>query len=364
MLFPNLTLREIADAVGAALPSGADPAMPISGAASIEDARSGQITYYEHPKYLRALRATEATVVLVPAACEEASSSQIMLRVVHPSAAFDTILDKFAPLAPGWSRGIHPTAVVHETAQIDSTASIGAHAVVEAGVIIGARSVIGALSVVGRNTRIGEECQVNPHVVIGEGSILGARVVIQSNAVIGSDGFGFRFVEGGYRRLLHRGHVQLDDGVEIGAGTMIDRARFGRTWIQAGTKVDNLVHIAHNVIVGKHCLIIAQTGISGSAHLGNYVILAGQVGVVGHVEIGDHVTVSAKSGVSKDAAAKEHLMGTYGIPVKEARELVAHYHRLPKTVAKVKKLEKELAELREMVARLAAPAQPSAGAKT
>ena len=355
MLFPNLTLRDIADAVGATLPSGADPAMPISGAAPLEQAGPGQITFYEHPKYLRAMRATEATVVLVPSSFDEASS-QIVLRVIHPSAAFDAILDKFAPVAPIRTRGIHPSAVIHDTAQIHPSANIGPHAVIEAGVIVEARSVIGALVFIGRNTRVGEECEVNAHAVLREGTILGARVVIHSNAVIGSDGFGFRLVEGGYRRLSHRGYVQLDDDVEIGAGTMIDRARFGRTWIQTGTKIDNLVHIAHNVTVGRHCLIIAQTGISGSAHLGNHVVLAGQVGVVGHIEIGDHVTVSAKSGVSKNASAKAHLMGTYGIPVKEARELVAHYHRLPKTVAKLKKVEEELAELKKVVAHLAGQA--------
>ncbi|HEY3899476.1 MAG TPA: UDP-3-O-(3-hydroxymyristoyl)glucosamine N-acyltransferase [Chthoniobacter sp.] len=358
MLLPNLTLREVANAIGAALPGDADPAMPISGAASIAEAGAGQITFYEHPKYLRALRATEATVVLVPPDFDE-TLSQIALRVKNPSAAFDSILEKFAPLAPSRNHGIHPSAVVHDTAEIDPTASIGAQAVIEAGVIIGARSVVGAQSFIGCDSQLGAECHVHPHAVLRERTILGARVVVHSSAVIGSDGFGFRLVEGGYRRLSHRGHVQLDDDVEVGAGTMIDRARFGRTWIQAGSKIDNLVHIAHNVIVGKHCLIVAQTGISGSAHLGSHVILAGQVGVVGHVEIGDHVTVTAKSGVSKNASANEHLMGTYGIPVKDARELVAHYHRLPKTVARLKKVEKELDELRKLVAQLAA-ASPKA----
>jgi UDP-3-O-[3-hydroxymyristoyl] glucosamine N-acyltransferase len=181
--------------------------------------------------------------------------------------------------------------------------------------------------------------------------------VIQSHAVLGSDGFGYRFSEGRHHRLPHRGYVQIDDDVEIGACTTIDRARFGRTWIQMGTKIDNLVQIAHNVVIGPHCLIIAQTGISGSARLGSYVTLAGQVGVVGHTEIGDQVVVAAKGGVSKDVPAKQQLMGTYGIDAREARELVAHYRRLPKTAAKIKRLEQELEDLRSVVATLVGKTQ-------
>ena len=152
--------------------------------------------------------------------------------------------------------------------------------------------------------------------------------------------------------MVHRGFVQIDDDVEVGACTTIDRARFGRTWIQQGTKIDNLVQIAHNVVIGPHCLIVSQTGISGSARLGSYITLAGQVGVVGHIEIGDKVIVTAKSGVSKDAAPNQVLMGTYGIPMREAKELVAHYHRLPKTAERIKSLEREVAELKALVARL------------
>jgi UDP-3-O-[3-hydroxymyristoyl] glucosamine N-acyltransferase len=216
--------------------------------------------------------------------------------------------------------------------------------------------VICAHAFIGCGTRIGEDCHVEPNAVLREGTVLGSRVIVQSCAVIGSDGFGYRFSEGKHHRLAHRGYVQLDDDVEIGACTTIDRARFGRTWIQMGTKIDNLVQIAHNVVIGPHCLIISQTGISGSARLGKYVTLAGQVGVVGHVEIGDQVIVSAKGGVSKNAAPKQQLMGTYGIPAKDARELVAHYRRLPKTAEKIKRLEQELNELKKIVAELSAKA--------
>ena len=230
---------------------------------------------------------------------------------------------------------------------------------IESGVHIGPRTVIGAHTFIGRGTTIGADCVIHPSVVVRENSILGARIVIHSCAVIGSDGFGFHLVDGRHAKVPQIGHVQIDDDVEIGAGTTIDRARFGRTWIQEGTKIDNLVQIAHNVVIGPHCLIIAQTGISGSARLGRYVTLAGQAGVAGHVQIGDEVVVAAKSGVSKDTPAKQMLMGMHGVPMKEARELIAHYRRLPKTAERIKTLEAEVRELRAMMQATLPPSEGS-----
>jgi len=157
--------------------------------------------------------------------------------------------------------------------------------------------------------------------------------------VLGSDGFGFEFSGGKHVKIPQTGIVQVDDDVEIGANVTIDRARFGRTWIQAGTKIDNLVQIAHNVVIGKHCIIVSQTGISGSTKLGNYVTLAGQVGVVGHIEIGDQVVVAAQSGVSKSVGAKEVLFGTPALPMREAKERLAYLGRLPKLFRRMKELQ-------------------------
>jgi UDP-3-O-[3-hydroxymyristoyl] glucosamine N-acyltransferase len=351
MSAPSLTLLEIAAAIGAALPPDSDPALVVTGAAALEDAQPGEVAFFEHPKYLRALRATKAGVVLVPLAFDEPISA-ILLRVADPSAAFSILLTRLAaPITPD-EPGIHPAAIVHATAEIHPTACIHPGAVIAAGAKIGARTSIGAQAFIGLGAQVGEDCLIHPHAVLREGTILGARVIIHSCAVLGSDGFGFRFAEGRHHKVIHRGHVQIDDDVEVGACTTIDRARFGRTWIQAGTKIDNLVQIAHNVVIGPHCLIVSQTGISGSARLGKYVTLAGQVGVVGHIEIGDQVIVTAKSGVSKDAEPKQVLMGTYGIPIKEARELVAHYHRQPKTVARLKELETEVQTLKALVQEL------------
>jgi UDP-3-O-[3-hydroxymyristoyl] glucosamine N-acyltransferase len=350
----TISLHDVAQAVGAELPHGADPAMQFSGANSIDQATPGQITFYNDPRYAGSLRLTKASVVLVPLDFDEALPTTV-LRVANPSEAFELIFERFLPAPASDSvRGIHPAAVVDESVEVHPTARIEAYAVIEAGVKIGPRTSVGAQVFIGRDSRLGEDCCVHPHAVLREATVLGSRVVVHSNAVIGSEGFGFRFEKGAHRRLPHRGYVQLDDDVEVGGCTTIDRGRFGRTWIQTGTKIDNLVQIAHNVVIGPHCMIIAQTGISGSAQLGKYVTLAGQVGVVGHVRIGDQVMVAAKGGVSKDAPAGHQLMGTYGIPAKDARELVAHYRRLPKTAEKIKSLQKELQELKAIVADLLA----------
>lgn len=356
MKLTMMTLHDVAQAVGATLPPRADPAMQLFGANTIDQAILGQITFYDDPRYVRSLLSTKAAVVLVPMTFDEPLPA-VVLRVANPVEAFEMLFERFTPAsACAATSGIHPTAVVHESAEIHPAASIQACAVIEAGVKIGSGTTVGANAFIGRESQLGEGCFVHPHAVLREGTLLGARVVIQSNAVIGSDGFGFRFEKGAHRRLPHRGYVQLDDDVEVGACTTIDRGRFGRTWVQAATKIDNLVQIAHNVVIGPHCIIVAQTGISGSARLGKYVTLAGQVGVVGHVEIGDQVVVAAKGGVSKDAPAGSQLMGTYGIPAKDARELVAHYRRLPKTAIKIKNLERELQELKGIVSVLLAKA--------
>jgi len=190
---------------------------------------------------------------------------------------------------------------------------------------------------------IGAGCLLYPHVTIRERSMLGARVVIHSGAVIAADGFGFEVVEGRHQKVPQIGIVQIDDDVEIGANTTIDRARFGRTWIQEGAKIDNLVMIAHNVVVGKHTVIAAQTGIAGSSRVGDYVMIGGQVGVTGHFEIGDRNIIAAKTGVSKDLPADGGTWwSTPATPLREVKEQIAWIHRLGKLFARVKAIEKKL----------------------
>ncbi len=190
---------------------------------------------------------------------------------------------------------------------------------------------------------IGAGCLIYPHVTIRERSVLGARVVIHSGAVIAADGFGFVVVEGRHEKVPQVGIVQIDDDVEIGANTTIDRARFGRTWIKQGAKIDNLVQIAHNAVVGQHSIIAAQAGIAGSSRVGDYVMIGGQVGVTGHVEIGDRNIIAAKTGVSKDLPADGGIWwGTPATPLRKMKEQIAWIHRLGKLFARVKAIEKKL----------------------
>jgi UDP-3-O-[3-hydroxymyristoyl] glucosamine N-acyltransferase len=348
-----LALTEIAALTGAFLPPEKDHSTErIAGVAGLDEANRGDVTFFGNAKYLPALRRTKATAAFVPLDFVEPLPC-VALRVENPSAAFARVVEHFLPPPVKFAPGVHPTAVVAAGVELGEGVSIQPYAVIEEGVCIGAGSVIGAHCYVGHRTQIGANCLLYPHVTLREGTLLGNRVIIHSSAVIGGDGFGFIPQDGKHVKVPQVGIVQIDDDVEIGACTTIDRARFGRTWIQAGTKIDNLVQIAHNVVLGEHCLIASQTGISGSARFGRYCTLAGQVGVVGHVEVGDHVLVMAKSGISKNTASNTTLLGMIGGPIAEERELMVHYRRLPKTVARLKALEAEVAELRAALAKSA-----------
>lgn len=334
----EFTVSELAAFVGGQFASDADGSIRITGAAAVTDAAEGKVTFFANPKYLPQLKASRASVALVPLDfCEPIPA--IAIRVKNPSLAFAQLLEKFVPPAVRFFPGVHPTAVVASSAVLGENVSIQPFVVIEDGARIGANSVIGAHGYVGHEATIGPDCQFAPRVTIGAGCLIGARVLIHSGAVLGSDGFGFEFSGGRHVKIPQTGIVQVDDDVEIGANVTIDRARFGRTWIGEGTKIDNLVQIAHNVVIGKHCLLIAQTGISGSTRLGNFVTLAGQVGVVGHIEIGDKVTVGAQAGVSKSLKPGETFWGSPAQPMRETLEQLASARRLPKLLERVKRLE-------------------------
>lgn len=340
----NTTIQEIADLVGGSAAPGSG-ALPITGAASVAEAAEGQVTFFGNARYLPALKRTRATAALVPLDFSE-DIPAALIRVENPSLAFALILEKFAPAPVEYPPGIHPTAVLAEGVAVGENVSIQPYAVIERGARIGAGSIIGAHSFIGQNAVLGENCRLHPHVTLREGTVLGARVVIHSGTVIGSDGFGYEFSSGRHVKIPQIGIVQIDDDVEIGANVAIDRARFGRTWIQAGTKIDNLVQIAHNVSIGRHCILVSQVGVSGSSRLGDYVTLAGQVGLVGHIEIGDQAIVGAKSGVSKNIPARQTWFGIPAMPIHESKQRLAYINRLEKLYARVKKLEEAAAENR------------------
>jgi UDP-3-O-[3-hydroxymyristoyl] glucosamine N-acyltransferase len=334
----SFTLQELAALCGGELRG--DPTEKISGAAALSEAVAGEITFYADPRYRARLRKTRASAIFVPLDfCEQTAAAQ--LRVENPSKAFEQVVLKLAPKPISFAPGIHPRAVVDPTAKLGNGVSIQPHAVIESRAAIGDNTMIGANTYVGHESIIGESCLIYPNVTIRERTRIGAHVIIHSGAVIGADGFGFELVDGRYKKIPQIGIVQIDDDVEIGANTTIDRARFGRTWIQEGVKIDNLVQIAHNVIVGKNSVIAAQTGISGSTRVGEKVMMAGQVGVIGHLTINDNTIIAAQSGISKDLPGGAWF-GSPAVPLPEAKRQIAWIHRLGKLFDRVKALEKKL----------------------
>ena len=296
---------EIAHALGGELLAGS-PETPVSGVASLAEAETGDIAFFGHPKYLAALRRSRASAVLVPREFPVAAVplACALIAVENPSAAFARLVERFTPPPVPIVPGVASTALLGRGVRLGADVSVGPYAVVEDDVEIGDRVVIGAHGFIGAGTTIGDDTRLYPHVTIRERCRLGRRIILHPGVVIGGDGFGFETRDGRHVKVPQTGVVQIDDDVEIGANSTVDRARFGRTHIGEGTKIDNLVQIAHNVVIGPHCILCSQAGISGSTRLGKYVTLAGQAGLVGHIEVGDQATVAAKAGVSKDVPAK------------------------------------------------------------
>ena len=334
----TFTLQELATLSGAELIG--DPKLQITGAASLGEATPGEISFFANRKYIGLLRKTRASAIFVPPDfAEPINAAQV--RVSNPTKAFEQVLLKFAPSTVTFAPGIHSTAIVDPSVQLGERVSIQPLAVIEAGTRIGDDTIVGAGSYIGHETVIGSACHIYPQVTIRERSKIGSRVIVHSGAVIGADGFGFEMVDGRQEKIQQLGIVQIDDDVEIGANTTIDRARFGRTWIQEGAKIDNLVQIAHNVVIGKNTVIAAQSGIAGSVQIGQRVLIGGQVGVIGHIEIGDNTAIGAQSGISKNISGGA-WWASPAVPLAEAKQQIAWVRRLGKLVARVKDIERKL----------------------
>ncbi len=334
----TFTVKELAALSGGELVG--DSTLKIIGAASLGEATQGEISFFANRKYVGLLRKTRASAVFVPPDFSEPINAA-QIRVSNPTKAFEQVVLKFAPKPITFTPGIHPSAVVDPSAQLGDRVSIQPLAVIEAEAKIGDDTIIGAGSYVGHETVIGSACHIYPNVTIRERSRIGSRVIIHSGAVIGADGFGFEMVDGRQKKIQQLGIVQIDDDVEIGANTTVDRARFGRTWIQQGVKIDNLVQIAHNVVIGKNTVIAAQSGIAGSAQIGQRVLIGGQVGIIGHVEIGDNTAIGAQSGISKNINGGA-WWASPAVPLEEAKLQIAWVRRLGKFFARVKEIEKKL----------------------
>ena len=339
------TVRSLADLVGGVI-EGDGAETVITGISDLRSAQPDQLSFFGNAKYEADARSSRAAAILVsPRDAPRFTFTRIV--VESPSAAFGKVSALFAPPPVRDEPGVHPTAVVAPDAVLGEGVSIQAHAVISAGARIGDRVVIGANGFIGEQSAIGPDTRIYPLVTIRERTVIGARVIIHSGAVVGADGFGYDFdaKTGRHVKIAHTGYVQIDDDVEIGANTTIDRGRFGRTHIGEGVKIDNLVQIAHNVTIGAHSIIVSQTGISGSTTLGRYVTLAGQVGLAGHLNIGDRATITAQSGLNKDVAAGAVLAGHHAMPIRESLKIEALTRRLPELVDRLKALEERVRSL-------------------
>ena len=325
-----------------------DGNVQIVGCSGIQDAQSGDITFLANLKYLKQAQISKASAIIIPRQMDLLGKT--VIKADNPSFAFTQVLNHFIKIKPAiHPKGIHPSALISSKAKVAKTASVGAYAIVESGASIGEGAVIYGHCYIGQGSSVGDGCLVYPHVVVREEVVIGSRVIIHSGAVIGCDGYGYVTVDGKHAKIPQVGTVIIEDDVEIGANVTIDRARFDKTVIGEGTKIDNLVHIAHNVTIGKHCLIVAQVGISGSTQIGNYVVLAGQAGIVGHLTIGDGAVVAAQSGVSKSIKAGEQVYGYPARPLKQAFKTNAHIQRLDHYVETINNLQKRVADLEKKI---------------
>ena len=337
------TLQELAAITEARAVEGGVTA-PIQGIASLSEAGPADLSFLGNLKYASEVVASKAGAILVPMDFAGAPSvGQAFLRVDKPSYALALVCSVLeARLWPKPPAGRHPSAIVAPGAQVDPSAAIGPLCVIEEGARIGAGAVLDALCHVGRQAVVGPDCWLKSGVKLGDYCSLGARCRIQPGAVIGAEGFGYEPVGGEIRRIPQVGVVVLEDDVEIGANTTLDRARFSRTVVGRGTKVDNLVQIAHNVRIGRQCLITAQVGIAGSTTLGDHCVLGGQAGVAGHLTLGDRVKLGAQTGLFEDVPADGFMNGTPAVPFGLERRLVVLSRRLPELFKKVDSLAASL----------------------
>lgn len=333
-------LSEISKIVGGEL-SG-DPDIIITGIAGIKEARKGDITFLANPKYFSLLDSTEASAVI---ASPDISSKKPLIKIDNPSLAFAKVVDLVAEKDFKRPEGISPKASIDENLKLAPSVSIGPFAIIEAGVEIEEGTIISGGCFIGSNVKLGKNCLIYPNATIREKTEIGDNVIIHSGTVIGSDGFGFEIIEGKRKKIPQIGKVVIEEDVEIGANVTIDRARFDKTVIGRGTKIDNLVQIAHNVIVGKNCIIIAQVGISGSTVIEDEAILAGQAGIVGHIKIGKKAIVAAQAGVTKSVPAETKVSGYPAKPHRKAAKINACLQKLPETIKKIKELEEKIKTL-------------------
>lgn len=332
------TLAELAAELGGVVVG--DATVRIRGVAGIREAQPGDLTFLANARYDAHLAATRASAVLCTH--DQPESPIPMIRVANPYLAFQRAVRVFRPDGHRPAPGTHPTAVVSPEAELGPEVVVGPHCVVEAGARLGARVVLGAGCFVGRDAQIGDDTWLWPRVVVRDECVLGARCIVHPGAVIGGDGFGFAFDQGRYHKVPQVGNVVVGDDVEIGANACIDRATTDSTRIGDGSKIDNLVQIGHNVVVGPHCIVVAQVGIAGSTELEHHVTLGGQAGLVGHIKIGAGAMVGAQSGVTKSVPAETVVTGYPAVPHPAWKRLYAFLQKLPQLFQRTRELERRV----------------------
>ena len=338
-----MTLAQIAKAVKGRVVG--DDALLVKGVSGIKEAGPDDLTFLANPKYLPLAKDTRAVAIIVGK--DVLVEGKTVIQTSDPSMAFSTVVAMIKEDLTPVFKGIHPTAVIDPSVVIGAGAGIGPHVVIEKNARIGARTMICAGTYVGQKTSLGEDCLIYPNVTLREAVVIGNRVAIHSGTVIGADGFGYVPVDGKHVKIPQMGTVVIEDDVELGACVTIDRARFDRTLIGRGTKLDNLVHIAHNVQVGQDCLIIALAGIAGSAVIGDRAIIAGQVGVAGHVHVGAGALVAAQTGITKDVPPGTKMFGTPAQEYKTYIRQMGLVGRLPQYVERISALEEKIKALEE-----------------
>lgn len=335
----QLTAGDVAQQLGGAVIG--DGHITLTSFAQADRAKEGDLTFAENSTYFTRADQSAASAIVVDA--DYGPSRKTLIRVPNARIAFARALTLFFP-EPEVPPGVHPSSVITATAQIDPSACIGPHCVIGDGVQIGPRVVLHGGNHVGAQCVLGEDSQLFSHVVLYPRTQLGRRVRIHAGSIIGSDGFGYVLDNGVHRKVPQVGQVIIQDDVEIGANVTIDRGALGPTTIGRGTKVDNLVQIAHNVTFGEHCLVVAQAGIAGSTKLGNYVTLAGQVGLAGHLKIGNRAQIAAQSGVMHDIPDGDKWFGYPAQPDRQWKRQILAIQQLPQLLRRVAELEKALAQ--------------------
>ncbi len=337
------TLKQLAEHVGGTVEG--DAGTVITGVCSIKTADTGDITFAAKIRYETLVADTKASAVVVRKECPVRGARVPLLRVDNPAGAFEKIADLFAPETQRFYPGIHPTAVIAKGASVDKTAHIGALCVVEENSVIGPHTVLYPQVYIGRSVTVGGGCKIYPHAAVLERCRVGDRVILHSGVVVGSDGFGYKRINGKPEKIPQPGRVEIEDDVELGANTTIDRARFGRTIVRKHAKLDNLVHIAHNCSVGEGTAISALVGISGSVDIGKNVLFGGQAGSKDNLSIGDNAIITARAGLTKNVRPGAIVYSFPAMEQDKFMRLTKLQMKLPQLYETVEKLEKKLLEL-------------------